>query len=76
MYKDVLRSIEGIEIFPVISLIIFTLFFGGLIFYAMGLRKNKVEALANLPLEDHEVMTDAVSESTHSEETASDAQTR
>jgi hypothetical protein len=58
MYKDVLRSIEGIEIFPVISLIIFTLFFGGLIFYAMGLRKNKVEALANLPLEDnHEAQT-------------------
>ena len=52
MHKHVLRSIEGIEIFPIIGLVIFTLFFIGLVFYAIKLSKPLVNRMENLPLED------------------------
>lgn len=52
MYKHVLRAIDGIEIFPVISLVIFMVFFAGLVLYAFKLSKNIVNHMENLPLED------------------------
>jgi len=50
MYKDVLRAIEGIDIFPVISLILFFSFFIGLIYYVMKTDKEKWDRAAQLPL--------------------------
>ena len=51
MYKDVLRAIEGIDIFPVISLILFFSFFIGLIYYVMKTDKEKWDRAAQLPLQ-------------------------
>ena len=51
MYKEVLRSIEGIGIFPSISLILFLGFFVGLIIYLIKKGKSHFEDAAHLPLE-------------------------
>ncbi len=49
-----LTSIEGIEIFPIISLVIFFSFFVGLGIYMFKVDKEKIKELKNLPLEEDE----------------------
>jgi cbb3-type cytochrome oxidase subunit 3 len=51
MYKEVLRSIEGIGIFPSISLVLFLGFFLGLIIYLVKKGKSHFEDASRLPLE-------------------------
>jgi len=51
--KGHLTSIDGIEIFPVISLIIFFSFFVGLGIYVFTSDKSKREEIKNIPLEDN-----------------------
>lgn len=51
MYKEVLRSIEGIGIFPSISLVLFLGFFVGLIIYLVKKGKSHFEDVSRLPLE-------------------------
>lgn len=56
MYKEVLRSIEGIGIFPSIALVLFLGFFIGLIIYLIRKGKSHFEDAARLPLEsDHSI---------------------
>ncbi len=43
---------DGVEIYPLISLVIFMLFFAGLLFYVVKLSKPLVKHMAELPLED------------------------
>ena len=52
MYKDVLRSIEGIDLYPVISLVIFVLFFTSVFLWVYRMRRSDVEELAAMPLDD------------------------
>ena len=52
MYKDVMRAMVGADLFPVIAIIIFTLFFAGLIVYVAKMKKQEVSKLSSLPLED------------------------
>jgi cytochrome c oxidase cbb3-type subunit IV len=52
MYKDVLRSIEGIEIYPIISLVIFTLFFVLLFVWIKRKDANYIDEMSHLPLND------------------------
>jgi cbb3-type cytochrome oxidase subunit 3 len=54
MYKEVLRSMEGVEIYPSISLILFFLFFILLVGYLIKTGKQPWEHAANLPLESDE----------------------
>lgn len=51
MYKEVLRSIEGIGIFPSISLVLFLGFFVGLIIYLVKKGKSHFEDVSRLPLD-------------------------
>ena len=51
MFKEALRNIEGQEIYPVISFVIFFLFFIGLMFYVYGLTKSHTKDMSNLPFE-------------------------
>ena len=51
MYKEVLRSIEGIGIFPSVSLVLFLGFFIGLIIYLVKKGKSHFEDVSRLPLE-------------------------
>lgn len=60
MYKDVLRSMEGVELFPSISLILFFAFFVLLVVWLVKHGKHHWDEAANLPLEatdNHEFLT-------------------
>ncbi len=48
--KHHMTSIDGIEIFPVISFVIFFTFFVGLIIWVMRMKKHTVDEMANMPL--------------------------
>ena len=50
MYKNVLEGITGIEIFPLISFVIFFAFFLGLLLYVVLSDKNHLKAMAEMPL--------------------------
>ena len=49
-----METIEGIEIFPIISLIIFFTFFVGLFIWVATYKKETIEELSNIPLMDDE----------------------
>lgn len=51
MYKNVLQSIEGITIYPIISLIVFGLFFIIMLIWIIRADKNYLARMSNLPLE-------------------------
>ena len=52
MYKNVLQSITGIDIYPVISFVIFFAFFIGLLLYVVLSDKKHLTAMAELPLQN------------------------
>lgn len=56
MYKNVLRAIDDIGIYPTISLILFFAFFVGLVIYLIVKGKKHWEDAARLPLEDDDNM--------------------
>lgn len=49
--KHHMTSIDGIEIYPIISLTIFTLFFVVLLWRVIKTDKNKIEEISNYPLQ-------------------------
>lgn len=49
--KHFFENIAGIEVYPMISLIIFFLFFIGLGVYVLTMRKHHAEAMAAVPLD-------------------------
>lgn len=54
--KHNLDTIAGIDIFPVISFIIFFLFFIVLFVWVSKINKTEIEIISNLPLEEDEKM--------------------
>ncbi|AEW86125.1 cytochrome c oxidase, cbb3-type, subunit IV [Flavobacterium columnare] len=44
-----MENIVGIEIYPIISLLIFFFFFVGLYFWVFTYKKDKINQLSNLP---------------------------
>lgn len=50
--KDVVRAIEGVGLYPCISLIVFVLFFTTMLLWAFSLRSKQLHTMSNLPLED------------------------
>ena len=51
MYKETLRAIAGIEIFPVISLLLFVAVFTVVLVWTLRLDRSRVDAAASLPLD-------------------------
>lgn len=51
MYTEILRSIDGIGIFPVIALMLFAGVFGGVLIWAVRADKTQLAAQAALPLD-------------------------
>lgn len=47
-----METIAGIEIFPLISFVIFFLFFLGLLLYVFTADKHEIAEIASLPLEN------------------------
>lgn len=54
--KHNLDTIAGIDIFPVISFIIFFLFFIVLFIWVSKINKTELETISSLPLENNEEM--------------------
>ena len=54
MYKEVLQSIEGIGIFPIISMIVFVIFFAAVIIWYFKADKKYLNKMKNLPLDNDE----------------------
>ena len=59
MEKNVLQSIEGVAIYPIISFIIFFLFFLGLAVYVLVANRQHIDTMSQLPLLDDEETTKA-----------------
>lgn len=51
MYKEILQSIEGVSVYPIISLIVFVLFFALIIIWLIKVDKNYIKKMENLPFE-------------------------
>lgn len=54
MYKEILQSIVGVEIFPIISLIIFFVFFLAMLYRVYNIDKSTIEKVEQLPLEGND----------------------
>lgn len=52
--KHNMETIAGIEIFPIISLLIFFFFFLGLYIWVFTYRKETIKEISQLPLEESE----------------------
>ena len=52
--KHNLTGIDGIEIYPILSLLIFVLFFTVVITYVVRMKKSEVDTLSAIPFEDDE----------------------
>ena len=51
MYMEVLRSIEGIAIFPIVSLVVFVTFFTGMLIWTSRLGRDRLATFARMPLD-------------------------
>ena len=52
MYKEILRGITGIEVFPVISLVLFVLVFGVVLIRVLRADRAELDRHASLPLDE------------------------
>ncbi len=50
MFKDVLQSIEGVEFFTIVSMLILILFFIGMIIWLFKVDKKYIKTMSELPL--------------------------
>ena len=51
MYKEILQTITGIHVFPVISLILFVIVFGSVLVSVARMDRARADRLAALPLD-------------------------
>ncbi|WP_192821832.1 hypothetical protein [Rufibacter sp. LB8] len=54
MYKNILQSIDGIAIYPIISFLIFFVFFIGLLLFVIFSDKQHIAAMSAMPLQQPE----------------------
>jgi cbb3-type cytochrome oxidase subunit 3 len=47
-----METIEGIESYPITALLIFFVFFVGLAFWVLSYKKEKIEEMSQIPLND------------------------
>lgn len=54
MIKEYLQSIDGVSVYPIISLIVFVVFFVALLIWVFKVDENYIREMENLPLEKDE----------------------
>lgn len=57
--KHNMETISGVAIYPILSLLIFFLFFVSLGIWVFSYRKEKLHELSNIPLEDNQTINPA-----------------
>lgn len=55
MYRQILESIDGIGIYPVISLIIFISFFAAMVIWLLKADNSYLRRMGSLPLDQSEI---------------------
>ncbi len=65
MIKNVLTHIGGVEIYGIISVLLFFVFFIGILLWAFRLKRPHLESMGRLPLNDGVHQGDARSSSHH-----------
>ena len=58
--KQYAEQIDGVNIYPMISLVIFFLFFVVLLCYVTKMDKAKVNEISRIPLDDNEQLADTL----------------
>jgi cytochrome c oxidase cbb3-type subunit III len=54
-FKNYLETIAGVDIFPLISLVVFFVFFIVLLWYVIASDKNEMQAMKQMPLDQDEL---------------------
>ncbi len=54
MIKELLQSVEGVSVYPIISLIVFVLFFVIILVWMLKVDKNYIKKMESLPFEKEE----------------------
>ena len=54
--KHNLETIDGVTIYPILSLLIFFVFFVGLGLWVFSYKKEKINELSQIPLRDNEIV--------------------
>lgn len=55
--KGNLEQIDGVEVYPIISLLIFFIFFSLLFWWVFTAKKSHISEVSNIPLEDDTINT-------------------
>lgn len=55
MYKEVLRTLADVDVFGIISLLLFVLFFTALLIQVMTMSKGFINKMSDLPLDDQTI---------------------
>ncbi len=53
--KHNLTGIDGVEIYPIISLLVFVFVFVAMFIYVAGIKKKDIEELGNIPFDDDNI---------------------
>ncbi len=53
MFSQNLSSIDGVSIFPIISLVLFFVIFSSVLYWVLKQDKSDMEKLASIPLQDN-----------------------
>jgi cytochrome c oxidase cbb3-type subunit IV len=53
MYKEVARNIPNVSIYPIISFLIFFLFFLGLLIWIVKVDKKLIDKMKNIPMDNN-----------------------
>ena len=51
-FSSYLEQITGVRIYPIISLVMFVVFFTGVMIWIYSIDKKEIEHMENLPLQD------------------------
>ncbi|MFV8325414.1 CcoQ/FixQ family Cbb3-type cytochrome c oxidase assembly chaperone [Flavobacterium sp. ZS1P14] len=54
--KHNMETIEGVAIYPILSLLIFFVFFVGLGMWVFSYKKEKINELSQIPLNDNQIV--------------------
>jgi len=52
MFRNILETIQGIEVFPMISLLLFTVVFASVLIWVFNMDKTRLQHMENMPLND------------------------
>ncbi len=52
MFKNLYNNLDNVAIFPIMAMLLFMAFFIGVIYYSYKMKKNTVDYISSLPLDD------------------------